>query len=533
MKAHPSTPINVHKLARELLSHPDSVFVDYLLTGLSQGFRVGVFSSPCVTYVARNLQSAIAEPDVVSRLLEREVGERYIIGPFRSPPFPVFRISPIGVATRKYSGKKRLIFDMSAPRSGPFPSINSLIPPEPFSLHYATVDHAIRLIKLHGPGAWLSKADITDAFKIVPIHPSQWHLFGVRWEQKYYFAVRLTFGCRSSPCIFNSVSEALCWILLNRVRLPSVLHLLDDFLLVDPPRDDSGSSLAKLKGCFSDLGVPLSAQKTIGPATTLEFLGIVLDSVEMKASLPLDKLSRIREIASSFSAAESISKRQLLSLLGHLNFAMRIIPQGRSFISRLLDLASSVPNLHDPVSLDEGCRADLGFWAHLLQEWNGITFFYDDLVRSSDSLQLFTDAAPSVGFGGFYQGQWFASAWPPSFSRFVESSALYEIYPIAVACHVWGKHWRSKRISVLCDNEAVVAIINKGRSSAKDIMPFMRSITWSSISHNFIISARHIPGHFNSLADSLSRFKFQTFRSICPEASPTSIQVPPLQMLMI
>ena len=99
-------------------------------------------------------------------------------------------------------------------------------------------------------------------------------------------------------------------------------------------------------------------------------------------------------------------------------------------------------------------------------------------------------------------------------------SAVRDI-PIAVARHVWGKHWRSKRISVLCDNEAVVGILNKGRSSAKDIMPFMRSIPWSSISHNFIISARHIPGHFNSLADSLSRFNFQTFRSICPEASPT------------
>lgn len=445
----------------------------------------------------------------------------------------MFRSSPIGLATRKYSGKKRLIFDLSAPRSGPFASVNSLIPLEPFSLDYASVDNGIKLIKLSGHGAWLSKADITDAFKIVPIHPSQWNLFGIRWDSKYYFATCLTFVCRSSPFIFNLVSEALCWILLNRVRIPSVLHLSDDFLLIDPPHDSSGSSLSKLKLCFQALGVPLSEEKTLGPDTRLEFLCITLDSIEMKASLPAEKLQRIRNISKSFCDTDNITKRQLLSLLGHLNFAMRVIPQGRSFISRLLDIASSVPNLHDVISLDEGCRSDLCFWSHLLNHWNGISFFYDELVHSSDALKFFTDAAPSVGFGGFFQGQWFASQWPPSFYSLEASSALFEIYPITVACHVWGHNWKHKRISVLCDNQAVVDIINRGRSSSKDIMPFMRSITWSSISHNFIITAHHVPGHLNTSADSLSRFKFQTFRSICPEASSVPVQIPPLKVIAL
>ena len=96
------------------------------------------------------------------------------------------------------------------------------------------------------------------------------------------------------------------------------------------------------------------------------------------------------------------SKRDLLSLFGHINFAMRIIPQGRSFVSRLLVLANSVQNLRDTVVSDEGCCLGLRFWALLYDEWNGISFFYNDFVESLDSLQLFTDAAPSVGFGGFY-----------------------------------------------------------------------------------------------------------------------------------
>lgn len=39
---------------------------------------------------------------------------------------------------------------------------------------------------------------------------SHWRLFGVKWREKLYFAVRLTFGRRGSPEIFDLQSEALC-----------------------------------------------------------------------------------------------------------------------------------------------------------------------------------------------------------------------------------------------------------------------------------------------------------------------------------
>ena len=59
-----------------------------------------------------------------------------MISPFSSPPFPTFRISPIGVTTRKYSGKKRLIIDFSSPHGTSVPSINSLIPGQDYSLKH-------------------------------------------------------------------------------------------------------------------------------------------------------------------------------------------------------------------------------------------------------------------------------------------------------------------------------------------------------------------------------------------------------------
>lgn len=101
----------------------------------------------------------------------------------------------------------------------------------------------------------------------------------------------------------------------------------------------------------------------MGPITLSEFLGIKLDSRYKKVKLPQEKLLRIREIIKSFWAVVAISKRDLLSLLGHVNVAMRIIPHGRSFMFGLLDLSKSVSKLPNQVELDKRCQSEFRFWS--------------------------------------------------------------------------------------------------------------------------------------------------------------------------
>ncbi len=370
-----SSPIIIPSLASELGNHPDKKITQFLLSGLKEGFDPGLESIPNSRIICNNLQSATAEPLIVQALIKKELDSGFMIGPFNSPPFELVRISPIGVATRKFSGKKRLIIDLSAPHGNSHPSINSLIPLDEFSLHYHNIDQSIVLIKKAGRRAWLAKAGITSAFKVMPIHPNFWHLFGICWDKKFYFAVHLTFGCKSSPKIFDMLSEALCWILQNNHAIPYLIHLLDDFLVISPSHFPAAKYQTVVQSVFSKLGVPLSPEKTEGPSTSLDFLGILLD---FQASLPKEKIDRIKTVASNLLDSKHCSKRDLLSLLGHLNYAMRIIPQGRPFISHLLTLATSASGLEQIVSLNQPCRADLKLWIMFLRNWNGITFFYDD-----------------------------------------------------------------------------------------------------------------------------------------------------------
>ena len=110
-----NTPIKVAVLAAELKFHPDKEAVNELLQGLVHGFHTGLEVLPKMPLICKNLLSAHREPLVVTSLLAEEVRKGYVVGPFDKPPFKTFRVSPLGVATGKYSGKKRLIVDLSAP----------------------------------------------------------------------------------------------------------------------------------------------------------------------------------------------------------------------------------------------------------------------------------------------------------------------------------------------------------------------------------------------------------------------------------
>ena len=394
---------------------------------------------------------------------------------------------------------------------------------------YVKIDDAIRIIQSLGRGSWLCKFDIEDAFKILPIHPDLWHLYGIEWQRKYYFYTRLAFGSRSSPKIFDTLSQAICWIASHNYGISSILHLLDDFLTIDPPDFDADITMTVLRMIFKRLKIPLSEHKTVGPAQRLEYLGIILDTTEMKASLPQNKLSRINSLLLTFNNRRKCTKRELLSLLGHLNFACSVIPAGRSFISRLLVAATTVKKLYHYVQLDINCKADIRMWQYLIARWNGVLFFLDNHITKAHDMSLFTDAAGSTGFGGIYQNYWFNGVWPTNLKMETNpdiSIAFQELYPVVVAAILWGQYWACKRILFYCDNQAVVHILNKGRSKSPAIMKLMRRLVITAGLHNFSFVAEHVPGVNNAIADALSRFQMPRFRKLAPHAQEQPCQLP-------
>ncbi len=115
------------------------------------------------------------------------------------------------------------------------------------------------------------------------------------------------------------------------------MHYLDDFLLFSAPDSPQcGESLGRALARCDVLGVPVAPAKTEGQATILVFVGIELDSVSMTISLSREKLERLRAMIQEWESKKSCStKRELLSLIGYMQHACRVIRPGRSFLRRM------------------------------------------------------------------------------------------------------------------------------------------------------------------------------------------------------
>lgn len=264
-----STPINVAELKRELCTHPDSNFVNSLLNALRYGARIG-YLGPQKARVSCNLISASKQPVVVSANLDKEISLGRVVGPFPSSPLPNFQCHPVGVVPKKHSSEWRTIYHLSYPE---LDSINDYIPKDLYSLQYVRVDDAIRAVKSLGQGSYMAKTDLKSAFRLIPIHPDDWNLLGIYWQAMFYVDMYLSFGLCNAPYIFSELSDPLEWILTHNYGLQHVLHILDDFLVIEPSRAQCLTSFSTLLRVFISLQAPLVASKTLGPSQVLEFMG--------------------------------------------------------------------------------------------------------------------------------------------------------------------------------------------------------------------------------------------------------------------
>ena len=351
LHSRPVTPVKVDRLEYLLHGYPASL-QRYLVSGFSCGFHIH-FMGERHAFESPNLKSALEQPQIVVSKLNKERDAGRIVGPFSEPPFHKFRCSPLSIVPKKDPSEFRLIHHLSYP---PGSSVNDFIPEDCSSVHYASINDAISVIKRKGAGCFMAKTDAKSAFRIIPIHPNDFALLGMKWQNSYYFDRCLPMGCSSSCAIFEAFSTALEWLAINRLGDSGVLHILDDFLFIADSQDKCHADLTNFLGMCEYLGVPIAQEKTVGPDTTLQFAGITLDSVMQEARLPVDKLRKCRMLLRTFYKRRKVTLRELQSLLGLLNFTCSVIVPGRAFLRRMIDLTKGAKRPYHRIRLSKEVR---------------------------------------------------------------------------------------------------------------------------------------------------------------------------------
>ncbi len=527
-----TTPLCLAAWEFWLSPHPDRAYAQYLTNGISQGFRIGFAHTTQTCHPARsNHPSAFEHPEVVSKALATEVAKGRLIGPLDPQNFPYVQISSLGTTLKKHTQNKwRLILDLSHPKGR---SVNDGINRTICSLKYMKVDDVVQRIISSGRSTLIAKIDIESAFRNIPVHPHDRHLLGMVWHGELFVDTVLPFGLRSAPKIFNSIADGLQWVAIAR-GTSYLDHFLDDYITIGSPHsNECARNLGVLIDTCSILRLPIAPDKLEGPSTCLTFLGIELDTVRLELRLPLQKLHRLQLTLHNWSHSKHCVRADLDSLVGLLHDASIVVRPGRTFIRRLIDLLKATRNrpARGLIRINREARSDILWWHSFIQHWNGLSMMRPSRRRDPDVV-LTSDASGSWGCGAYSQAAWFQYQWSAATTEYHITAK--ELLPIVIAAAIWGKAWAGKSILCRCDNEAVVYIINSGTSKDPTVMGLMRCLYFICAKFNLLISAVHLAGIANSLADALSRNKLPIFLLNHPQANqaPSPIPAPLLDILI-
>ena len=389
-------------------------------------------------------------------------------------------------AIRKSNGKLRPITDCKRPEGE---SINNHMHTTCKEFTFMKLDEVAEYLI---PGSYMAVLDLEAAYRLVHIAPKDrthqgfvWNLDG---KDEYYQDNCLCFGLLCAPYIFSRLTDFILRC-MGRRGYTGIFGYLDDFLVVAESQELCNQKLQTLIQLLRHLGFGISWPKVVSPTTSLTYLGIEVDSIEMEFRLPMKKIVKLRTLLDSFGGVTSATKKELLSLAGYLSHASTVVRGGRTFSRRLLNFIKYLPDSHRRVPLPSWLEPDLSWWRSLLQIFNGSAKVIKTESEVKDSVS--TDSS-LTGFGGVWQQDWFLGAWdpggcdkpvpfehwelPPSDYSAEMNINILELWPILVSTRRWGKLWSGKRVRIFTDNTQVLQMVNTGRSSSTPCMFWIREL---------------------------------------------------------
>ena len=493
---------------------------EFLLDGILNGFQLIPASSTLAPAEMDNYRSS-TKPEAGAKV-EHTIREELKEGNYLITHCKPTIVSAIGAVPKANSDELRLIHDCSMPEGL---GVNSYVPSLD-KLHFQTIDDAIKLVDHNH---YLAKIDLRHAYRSVPIHPSNYPATGLKWtfsgdsHPTYMYDTRLCFGGRRSPGIFHRLTQSVRRMMCRK-GFHGIVVYLDHFLIVSRSKEECELAFSTLHELLLDLGFEISPSKVVPPCQQLTFLGIVFDTQTMELSLPKDKLKETKDLVDLFTKRKRASKRQLQQLAGKLNWACRVVHGGGTFLRRIIDCMNLLKTSSAKFLFTPEFRKDLFWWQKFLYQFNGKRLLHDKVPIAD----VETDASnEAVGF--YFRGDWAYSFLPadapdiaPLHINFMEAFAIF------LAARRWASLWANHHVIVKCDNQAAVAMINKGTTANPIVMTWLRDLFWMSAIHNFRITAVYIPGVDNIRADRISHMHngpalLELYSYLCQGQDPPTV----------
>lgn len=258
---------------------------------------------------------------------------------------------------------------------------------------------------------------------------------------------------------------------------------------------------------LQELGFKIHPEKSqFVPEKTVKFLGFMINSKEMQAYLPEDKVEKVKSACTKLLSSGSGTIQEVSSVVGLLNSYAKVVDYADNHvkgleIDKVRALQRAGGDFGEEMVISKKGKQDMIWWLNNAKEGKR------DFATKSPSSTLITDAS-NLGWGAVWEGKEAQGTWLEEERdwHINEKELLAVLFGLKALC----TELNQVAIRVLSDNATTVSYINK--------MGGVRSPRCNKIAHKIWcfcegkrlwLLAAHIPGVQNSWADALSR-KFST-----------------------
>ncbi len=382
----------------------------------------------------------------------------------------------------------RIIFDLS--------DLNFFIDAEHFKMD--TVKQAIEMIT---PGAFFASVDFKSAYYSVLVAEEDRIYLRFIWRGKAYQFVVMAQGLCTAPRAYTKLLKPVFALLRNMGY--TVLGYIDDTIFIENSADDISRALQVATKLFDDLGLTISVKKSIlQPCQKIEYLGFILNSVDMTVRLTEAKKVKIRNLAIKLLKLNEFPIRLLSSFIGNVVAAeqgvfMAPYHYKKLEIQRNIYLTKSHGDFDYVMPNNDIIRNDLEWWKL------NIMHSKKDIISPPIDVTLYSDASMK-GWGGHTVknestgGEWTTEEQTKHINELELRAAFFTLQSFC-------SRMSDVHIRLMMDNTSAIACVNNFGSMKAYLMEITDSIYLWAQSRNIQLSAAYVPGVDNVLADKESR----------------------------
>ena len=188
----------------------------------------------------------------------------------------------------------------------------------------------------------------------------------------------------------------------------------------------------------------------------IEFLGVWYNLRTLTMSVTLERLEELMELLKQWWVGRRFKRNNLEVLLGKLQFVSNCVRPARALVLRLRNRLRGMGE--GWYSVDNEMFSDIRWWIQFLEKYNGVSIMWM-LQEVKEDHVLASDACMS-GMGAICGNEYISSVFPEWCQQLDYQIHHLEMLAIVVSLKVWKHRLTGKRFVMLCDNEAVVQVVN-------------------------------------------------------------------------